>query len=86
MKDIVSFINEGSLEFPMKGVLKKGDEVTILWLDAWSWDDNKKSKIVDVETGKVEEVKTKAETAVTSIKKKLQALNDGLGDEFNIFG
>lgn len=41
---------------------------------------------LDVETGKVEEVKTKTEVAVTTIKKKLQALNDGLGDEFNIFG
>ena len=41
---------------------------------------------LETETGKVEEVKTKAEEAVTSIKKKLQALNDGLGDEFNIFG
>ena len=40
---------------------------------------------LDVASGKVEEVKTKAETAVTSIKKKLQALNDGLGEEFNIF-
>ena len=38
------------------------------------------------ESGKVEEAKTKTEVAVTSIKKKLQALNDGLGDEFNIFG
>lgn len=38
------------------------------------------------ESGKVEEVKTKTEVAVTTIKKKLQALNDGLGDEFNIFG
>lgn len=41
---------------------------------------------LDVETGKVEEAKTKTEVAVTSIKKKLQALNDGLGDDFNIFG
>ena len=41
---------------------------------------------LDVETGKVEEVKTKTEVAVTTIKKKLQALNDGLGDDFNIFG
>ena len=41
---------------------------------------------LETETGKVEEVKTKTEEAVTSIKKKLQALNDGLGDEFNIFG
>ena len=38
------------------------------------------------ESGKIEEVKSKAEVAVTSIKKKLQALNDGLGEEFNIFG
>lgn len=38
------------------------------------------------ESGKVEEVKTKTEVAVTTIKKKLQALNDGLGDDFNIFG
>lgn len=41
---------------------------------------------LETETGKVEEAKTKTEEAVTSIKKKLQALNDGLGDEFNIFG
>ena len=41
---------------------------------------------LNAESGKIEEVKTKAEVAVTSIKKKLQALNDGLGDEFNIFG
>ena len=41
---------------------------------------------LNTESGKIEEVKTKAEVAVTSIKKKLQALNDGLGDEFNIFG
>ena len=41
---------------------------------------------LETETGKAEEVKTKTEEAVTSIKKKLQALNDGLGDEFNIFG
>ena len=41
---------------------------------------------LDVASGKVEEAKTKAEVAVTTIKKKLQALNDGLGDEFNIFG
>lgn len=41
---------------------------------------------LDVETGKVEEAKTKTEVAVTTIKKKLQALNDGLGDDFNIFG
>ena len=41
---------------------------------------------LNTETGKIEEVKTKAEVAVTSIKKKLQALNDGLGEEFNIFG
>ena len=38
------------------------------------------------ESGKIEEVKSKTEVAVTSIKKKLQALNDGLGEEFNIFG
>ena len=43
-------------------------------------------KQLETESGKVEEVKTKTEVAVTSIKKKLQALNDGLGDEFNIFG
>lgn len=41
---------------------------------------------LNTESSKVEEVKTKTEEAVTSIKKKLQALNDGLGDEFNIFG
>lgn len=41
---------------------------------------------LDAETGKVEEAKTKTEVAVTTIKKKLQALNDGLGDDFNIFG
>ena len=41
---------------------------------------------LNTESGKIEEVKTKAEVAVTSIKKKLQALNDGLGEEFNIFG
>lgn len=44
------------------------------------------TKQLETETGKVEEVKTKTEEAVTTIKKKLQALNDGLGDEFNIFG
>ena len=55
MKKITQFISE-SLEFPMKGVLKKGDEVTIIWLDAWPWDDNKKPKIVDIETSKVEKV------------------------------
>ena len=44
------------------------------------------TKQLEKESGKVEEVKTKAEAAVTSIKKKLQTLNDGLGDEFNIFG
>ena len=44
------------------------------------------TKQLEKESGKVEEVKTKTEVAVTSIKKKLQALNDGLGDEFNIFG
>ena len=43
-------------------------------------------KRLETETGKVEEVKTKTEVAVSSIKKKLQALNDGLGDEFNLFG
>ena len=41
---------------------------------------------LNTETDKIEEVKTKTEVAVTSIKKKLQALNDGLGEEFNIFG
>ncbi len=41
---------------------------------------------LETETCKVEEAKTKTEEAVTTIKKKLQALNDGLGDEFNIFG
>ena len=41
---------------------------------------------LNTESGKIEEVKSKTEVAVTSIKKKLQALNDGLGDEFNIFG
>lgn len=44
------------------------------------------TKQLETESGKVEEVKTKTEEAVTTIKKKLQALNDGLGDEFNIFG
>ena len=44
------------------------------------------TKQLERESGKVEEAKTKTEVAVTSIKKKLQALNDGLGDEFNIFG
>ena len=44
------------------------------------------TKQLEKESGKVEEVKTKTEAAVTSIKKKLQTLNDGLGDEFNIFG
>ena len=44
------------------------------------------TKQLEDESGKVEEAKTKTEEAVTSIKKKLQALNDGLGDEFNIFG
>lgn len=44
------------------------------------------TKQLEDESGKVEDVKTKTEEAVTSIKKKLQALNDGLGDEFNIFG
>ena len=44
------------------------------------------TKELEKESGKVEEVKTKTEAAVTSIKKKLQTLNDGLGDEFNIFG
>ena len=44
------------------------------------------TKQLETETGKVEEVKTKTEVAVTTIKKKLQALNDGLGDDFNIFG
>ena len=43
-------------------------------------------KQLETESGKVEEVKTKTEVAVSSIKKKLQALNDGLGDEFNLFG
>ena len=43
-------------------------------------------KQLETETGKVKEVKTKTEVAVSSIKKKLQALNDGLGDEFNLFG
>ena len=44
------------------------------------------TKQLETESGKVEEAKTKTAVAVTSIKKKLQALNDGLGDEFNIFG
>lgn len=44
------------------------------------------TKQLEKESGKVKEVKTKTEAAVTSIKKKLQTLNDGLGDEFNIFG
>ena len=44
------------------------------------------TKRLNTESGKIEEVKSKTEVAVTSIKKKLQALNDGLGDEFNIFG
>jgi len=41
---------------------------------------------LNAESDKVEEVKAKTEVAVTTIKKKLQALNDGLGDDFNIFG
>lgn len=44
------------------------------------------TKQLEDESCKVEEAKTKTEEAVTTIKKKLQALNDGLGDEFNIFG
>ena len=52
MKDIVSFINEGSLEYPMKGVLKKNDKVTIIWLDT----NQKPLKITDVENAKVDKV------------------------------
>lgn len=34
----------------------------------------------------VNEIKSKVETKVAVVKKALQTLNDGLGDEFNIFG
>ena len=52
-----------------------------------AWDKvSELQKQLETESGKVEEVKTKTEVAVSSIKKKLQALNDGLGDEFNLFG
>jgi len=58
MKDISNFISE-SLEFPMKGVLKKGDEVTILWLDKNPLRDDKNIKIESIEIAKVQKVVSK---------------------------
>ena len=52
MKDILNFISE-SLEFPMKDVLKKGDEVTILWLDKNPLKKDSNTKIESIETAKV---------------------------------
>lgn len=59
MKDIVSFIKEGSLEYPMKGTFKKGDEVTILWLNKHPLRDDKNIKIESIETAKVQKVVSK---------------------------
>lgn len=56
MKDIVTFLHE-SLEFPMQGVLKKGDEVTILWLDNDPLSED--PKIINTETAKVQKVISK---------------------------
>ena len=58
MKNITKFISE-SLEFPMKGVLKKGDEVTILWLDKHPLRDDKNIKIENIETAKVQKAVSK---------------------------
>jgi hypothetical protein len=58
MKDILNFISE-SLEFPMKGVLKKGDEVTILWLDKNPLKKDSNTKIESIETAKVQKVVSK---------------------------
>lgn len=56
MKDILNFIGE-SLEFPMKGVLKKGDEVTILWTVKKPLLED--PKIESTETAKVQKVVSK---------------------------
>lgn len=56
MKDVLNFTS-GSLEFPMKGVLKKGDEVTILWTDKNPLGED--SKIENIETTKVQKVVSK---------------------------
>ena len=76
----VQFLNN-VIEQLKKDIEDKDDQLEDVW--------NKVSaleKQLETETGKVEEVKSKTEVAVSSIKKKLQALNDGLGDEFNLFG
>ena len=56
MKGLVNVIRE-SLAFPMQGVLKKGDEVTILWLDSSALSDD--PKIINTETAKVQKVISK---------------------------
>lgn len=56
MKGLVNVIRE-SLEFPMQGVLKKGDEVTILWLDSSPLSED--PKIINTETAKVQKVISK---------------------------
>lgn len=56
MKDVLNFTS-GSLEFPMKGVLKKGDEVTILWTDKNPLGED--PKIENIETTKVQKVISK---------------------------
>jgi len=58
MKKITQFISE-SLEFPMKGVLKKGDEVTILWLDNNPLKKDSNTKIESIETAKVQKTVSK---------------------------
>ena len=68
---------------PKKIVFTEGTDERILEASSRLLQDG---YLTPVLVGKVEEVKTKTEAAVTSIKKKLQTLNDGLGDEFNIFG
>ena len=76
----VQFLNN-VIEQLKKDIEDKDDRL----VDAWD-KVSELQKQLETESGKVEEVKTKTEVAVSSIKKKLQALNDGLGDEFNLFG
>lgn len=52
------FMNE-FLKFPMKGVLKKGDEVTILWLDKNPLKKDPNTKIVSIETAEVQKAVSK---------------------------
>lgn len=76
----VQFLNN-VIEQLKKDIEDKDDRLADLWDKV-----SELQKQLETESGKVEEVKTKTEVAVSSIKKKLQALNDGLGDEFNLFG